>query len=270
MLSQGQAASADGHAGHHDGRDEHPAADRSPRPQSDARSSCQADVAESITAVTDISATTEITDTTAVEDSASPEAMATPAGHRLAALSDAAAVHGTASKTHEPTHQQTQPPTGEPRGIDYSAILDEDRVVGGDDDGGGEEGTAVLYVGDQQGLGFVVDICQPRRPFPGNHFVVPRAAAARSGGLLPEDVVALQAKGCFSLPDDAVQAALLRCYFHHVHPFLPVLHPGQFVRDYATGGATKINLLLLWSMFFASTNVSLAQTNMCAVLPDAC
>ncbi|KAL1894052.1 hypothetical protein Sste5346_006194 [Sporothrix stenoceras] len=179
------------------------------------------------------------------------------------------------------TSPSLPPPTplsSEPQGLDYAAILDEeDRGDGEDANEDGSEGvggdgqrdksshtssgnpdpasgTTVLYVGDQQGLGFVVNICQPQRAFPGNnHFVVPRAAA-HSAALLPEDMAALKARGCFSLPADAVQKVLLRCYFHHVHSFLPILHAGEFVYEYETRGPQKVNLLLLWSMFFAASN----------------
>ena len=109
------------------------------------------------------------------------------------------------------------------------------------------------YSGDQQGLKIVVDICKPDRKSSANHFIVPRAAATSS--LSPEDLSALQARGCFSLPSEAVREGLLRSYFHHVHPMLPIIDAGKFVNEYETGGAMKINLLLLWSMFFAATNV---------------
>lgn len=109
-------------------------------------------------------------------------------------------------------------------------------------------------VGDQQGLGLVVDICKPHREFRGNHFMVPQAVAMSS--LLPEDLAALNAKGCFSLPSVEIREGLLQCYFRYVHPFLPILDVGSFLHQYESGGPRKVNLLLLWAMFFASTNVS--------------
>ncbi|KAF4463140.1 cutinase transcription factor 1 beta [Fusarium albosuccineum] len=125
----------------------------------------------------------------------------------------------------------------------FSAILDDE---------GSHEETAFLYTGDQQGLGLVVDICKPNGRYRGNHFVIPRAAATNA--LLPEDLAALHAKNCFSLPSAEVQHQLLRCYFHHVHHFLPILDAAAFIQQYETGGPRKVNLLLLWSIFFSSTN----------------
>ncbi|EPE06704.1 fungal specific transcription factor [Ophiostoma piceae UAMH 11346] len=149
-----------------------------------------------------------------------------------------------APKSHPHSHMPT-PPASEPQGVDYGGLLDDDID---------NDSTAILYIGEQQGLGFVVDICQPKGATTGSHhFVVPRAAAKDSADLLPEDMAALRAKGCFSLPSVAAQTVLLRCYFHHVHPFLPVLDAARFVREYEDG-PHNINLLLLWSMFFAATN----------------
>ena len=75
--------------------------------------------------------------------------------------------------------------------------------------------------------------------------------------LLPEDLAALRAKGCFSLPPEPLRTCLLRGYFHHVHPFLPIVEANGFILQYETGGARRVNLLLLWSMFFAAANVRL-------------
>ncbi|KAF5010538.1 hypothetical protein FDECE_3306 [Fusarium decemcellulare] len=107
----------------------------------------------------------------------------------------------------------------------FSAILDDEES---------HKETAFLYTGDQQGLGLVVDICKPNGRYRGNHFVVPRAAATNA--LLPEDLAALHAKNCFSLPSAEVQHQLLRCYFHHVHHFLPILDVAAFIQQYETGG----------------------------------
>lgn len=111
----------------------------------------------------------------------------------------------------------------------------------------------ISYLGEQQGLGLVVDICKPHRNFHTNHFMVPQAGTMST--LLPEDLAALHAKGCFSLPPERVRERLLWCYFHHVHLFLPILDAKAFITQYETQGPTKVNLLLLWGMFFASTNV---------------
>lgn len=107
--------------------------------------------------------------------------------------------------------------------------------------------------GDQQGLRFVFDICKPDRVSKGNHYLVPRATARSQ----PAEVIALLCKqGAFSLPPETACRDLLRCYFHYVHPFLPIVNASDFLTQYLRGDQQKVNLLLLWSMFFAAASVS--------------
>lgn len=153
-----------------------------------------------------------------------------------------------ASHTRAEDHCESEPKTGnmpdEGDSAGFVAILDDEEP---------DEETMCIYTGDPQGLGLVVDICQPHRSLRGNHFMVPRAAA--NSALLPVDLAALHAKNCFTLPSAIVRKKLLRCYFQHVHPFLPILEVTTFITQYESGGPQQVNLLLLWSMFFASTNV---------------
>jgi hypothetical protein len=107
--------------------------------------------------------------------------------------------------------------------------------------------------GDQQGLGFVVDICRPDRSPNCNHYLVPRATAKLYSA---EDLAVLRMKGAFSLPPDEICKRLLQCYFNHVHPLLPILDVNTFLTQYIKGGQQKSNLLLLWSIFFAASSVS--------------
>ncbi|KAJ9611286.1 hypothetical protein H2200_004469 [Cladophialophora chaetospira] len=76
------------------------------------------------------------------------------------------------------------------------------------------------------------------------HFFIP---AETEKALDLEDLAYLKAKGCFSLPSNSDE--LVRSYFRFVHPSFPVLDGPSFLRDYAAGGTSKLNLLLLWSMF---------------------
>lgn len=71
--------------------------------------------------------------------------------------------------------------------------------------------------------------------------------------LLPEDINYLSAKGAFTLPPHNIREALIRCYFHYVHPFSPILDTNEFLLDYEKG---RMSLLLLWSMFIAAASVS--------------
>lgn len=66
----------------------------------------------------------------------------------------------------------------------------------------------------------------------------------------------MRQQGVFTkLPDDVCDD-LVRCYFHHVHFFLPVVDAPDFLNEYCKHGSQNISLLLLWSMFLASANVS--------------
>ena len=71
-----------------------------------------------------------------------------------------------------------------------------------------------------------------------------------------EDMSYLEAKGCFSLPSEEVCEQLIQCYFHYVHPLLPLVDIEAFFQDYlGTSGRTP-KLLLLWSMFSVAISVS--------------
>lgn len=83
--------------------------------------------------------------------------------------------------------------------------------------------------------------------------MIPRAAT--NSALLPADLAALHAKTCFTLPPENVCKRLLQCYFQNIHPFLPIIEAGTFITQYESGGPQQVNLLLLWTIFFAATNV---------------
>ncbi|KAH7161844.1 fungal-specific transcription factor domain-containing protein [Dactylonectria macrodidyma] len=105
-----------------------------------------------------------------------------------------------------------------------------------------------FYPGDKRGPAILIDICDPNRSLKSNLFFVPMPSIE---SLLPEDVSYLRSKGAFSLPARHIQEALIRCYFHHVHPFSPILEPDDFISKYEKG---HVSLLLLWSMFLAAAS----------------
>lgn len=74
--------------------------------------------------------------------------------------------------------------------------------------------------------------------------------------LTSQDVAYLRSKGVFSVPDDNVCQALLKAYFIHIHPILPVVDAAAVLTSFRNGGASAVNLLLLWSMFSVAANVS--------------
>lgn len=77
-----------------------------------------------------------------------------------------------------------------------------------------------------------------------------------SGSLSDQDREWLQYKGVFRLPQPNTCYELLRAYFHHVHPIMPVLDVRETLQSFPGGGPNQGNLLLIWSMFSVATNVS--------------
>lgn len=72
----------------------------------------------------------------------------------------------------------------------------------------------------------------------------------------PHEIEYMRHQGVFNqLPHDVCDE-LVRCYFQHVHFFLPILDVPTFLNEYCSGGSQSINPLLLWSVFLASANVS--------------
>ncbi|OBT78567.1 hypothetical protein VF21_00957 [Pseudogymnoascus sp. 05NY08] len=110
------------------------------------------------------------------------------------------------------------------------------------------DGCVPFYPGDQRGPAFVMNICEPRLSSKANHFLVPMPSIR---SLLPEDINYLSTKGAFTLPPHHIREAFIRCYFHHVHPFSPILDANDFLLDYEKG---RMSLLLLWSMFIAAAS----------------
>ncbi|KAM5380079.1 hypothetical protein ACJZ2D_003726 [Fusarium nematophilum] len=139
----------------------------------------------------------------------------------------------------------TQEPRDSPcaAGEDSSAYAD---TLGSQVDHGGDR--VPFYPGDQRGPAFVMDICEPHRSSKSHHFLVPMPSVI---SMLPEDMNYLRIKGAFALPPPPIRDALVRSYFHHVHPFAPILDVKRFILEYEKG---KTSLLLLWSMFLTSAS----------------
>jgi len=121
-------------------------------------------------------------------------------------------------------------------------------------------------LGEPQGLAMVVDICEPNREAPRRHYVVPRAATK---AISARDFATLQDKGCFLLPNEDTRCRLLQSFFHHVHPFMPIIDVRDFLTRYNTGGPKKVNLLLFWSILFAGVNVRLPCLCLCTPVKRA-
>lgn len=99
-----------------------------------------------------------------------------------------------------------------------------------------------LTQGDTQGVGLVADLCEPERHDKSGHFV---AAALTSTNVDSDTHGYLEKRGCFDLPALDIQQSLVQAYFHHVHPFLPVIHVSSFRKTFKSPGQDGVLLHLL-------------------------
>ncbi|KAI1167622.1 fungal-specific transcription factor domain-containing protein [Nemania serpens] len=114
-----------------------------------------------------------------------------------------------------------------------------------------EATTETYYVGDQSGIGYILDILGESSVV-AQHYALPYMVATHD--LTSQDVAYLRSKGVFSVPNESVCQALLKAYFIHIHPILPVVDAAAVLTSFRNGGASAVNLLLLWSMFSVAAN----------------
>jgi hypothetical protein len=112
--------------------------------------------------------------------------------------------------------------------------------------------------GDRRGPRFFVyDICHPESPQDARPYLLPRPADT---SWKPHEVEYLRHQGVFDILPSDIRDDLIRCYFHHVHFFLPIVDAAAFLTEYETNGRYNISLLLFWSMLLAAANVSHSQS----------
>ena len=84
--------------------------------------------------------------------------------------------------------------------------------------------------------------------------------------IAPEDFKFLEYKGCFHLPSRPILDELVREYFLHVHPALPVIDECAFWEMYFPSGRRavhrKIPLFVFRAMLFVSCSVSDRHANL--------
>lgn len=116
------------------------------------------------------------------------------------------------------------------------------------------EMTLMLETGEAPGFTSILDACSPSQQPVSRHILISEASIS----LTAHDREYLQYKGVFTLPQRSTCNELLRAYFHHVHPIMPIVDATVLLKFHQTGKASEWNLLLLWSMFFVAANVSSA------------
>jgi hypothetical protein len=88
--------------------------------------------------------------------------------------------------------------------------------------------------------------------------------------LPPEDISFLGLKGCLHVPNRSNLVVLLRKYFLHVHPCLPVLDEAEIWRMYdgnysQNRSPQKLSLLVLQAILFASSAVGPPHNQICLI-----
>ncbi|PCG91370.1 Transcription factor [Penicillium occitanis (nom. inval.)] len=107
-----------------------------------------------------------------------------------------------------------------------------------------------LACGESTGFPAVLDIMAPEEAAAPKHILLPYNIPA---SLSSQERAYLDYKGCFTLPQNEICLDLLRAYFYHVHPLIPVVDAEEILK-FLDSNANEYNLLLLWAMFFVAAN----------------
>ncbi|KAF4771948.1 hypothetical protein HAV15_011122 [Penicillium sp. str.  len=112
-------------------------------------------------------------------------------------------------------------------------------------------GQVPFYTGESPGFASILDVCaQPNQTMPRHILLSPNIPASLS----TQDREFLQHKGVFTMPQKNTFTELLRAYFHHIHPIMPIVDVKVFFNSNQGTQTGEWNSLLLWSMFFAAAN----------------
>ena len=112
----------------------------------------------------------------------------------------------------------------------------------------------LIIAGDKRGpRQSVYDLCHPGTPQEARPYLPVRAPNISHK---PHEVEYMRHQGIYAVLPDDVCDELIRCYFQHVHFFLPVIDAASFLNEYIRNGSQSMNPLLFWSMLLAAANVS--------------
>lgn len=95
-------------------------------------------------------------------------------------------------------------------------------------------------------------ICTTDHAIP-RHLLLPEA---KQIVLTDDERAFLRSKGVYSFLSDTTMECMIRAYFHHVHPIMPVLEADTLLEHYRSKRMHEYNLILLWSMCSIASNVS--------------
>ncbi|EED13377.1 C6 transcription factor, putative [Talaromyces stipitatus ATCC 10500] len=111
-------------------------------------------------------------------------------------------------------------------------------------------GQRPFYTGHGLGPTSALDICRPEKSL-SRHLLLPSGVSTT---VSDEDRQYLRQKKVYNLPGQETCNSLVRAYFHHVHPIIPVIEADVLLNYHTAGRLHEYNLLLLWCVFFVATN----------------
>lgn len=80
--------------------------------------------------------------------------------------------------------------------------------------------------------------------------------AAKRTVLTEDEKAFLRSKGVYSFLSEASSDSLIRAYFHHVHPIMPILEADRLLEYHRSKRLNEYNLILLWGLYTIASNVS--------------
>ncbi|PTB39150.1 uncharacterized protein TrAFT101_008058 [Trichoderma asperellum] len=112
-------------------------------------------------------------------------------------------------------------------------------------------GQVPYYIGEQTGgPTSIMHICTTDHAIP-RHLLLPEG---KQIVLTEDDRAFFRSKGVYSFLSDATMDSLIRAYFHHVHPIMPVLEADKLLEHHRSKRLHEYNLILLWSLCSISCN----------------
>lgn len=113
-------------------------------------------------------------------------------------------------------------------------------------------GTMLTGLGDRQGPGnFILELCNDHSRTSPHDLISQAAPHSRS----QENLTNSPIDAMCGFPSLDVCQALVRCYFFHVHFFMPILDAKHFLTEFNERGCEMSSPLLLWAIFLAAANV---------------
>jgi hypothetical protein len=109
----------------------------------------------------------------------------------------------------------------------------------------------IANVGESLGVATIMDVSEQQQAMP-RHILL-NSTPPVSISRVDHDY--LRHKGVLSLLDDASCKELLRAYFHHVHPILPVFNLVNLPAIESLTASPSSDMLLFWAMAVAAVNV---------------